>query len=43
MTNAGVTNIGADKVGSPELNTLRTFTLKDSSGSTLFTMFGAGA
>jgi len=43
MTNAGVTNIGADKVGSPELNTLRTFTLKDSSGTAIFSMFGAGA
>ena len=43
MTNAGVTNIGADKVGSPELNTLRTFTLKDSGGTPIFTMYGAGA
>jgi hypothetical protein len=43
MTNAGVTNIGADKVGSPELNTLRTLTIKDSDGSTVFTMYGAGA
>jgi len=43
MTNAGVTNIGADKVGSPELNTLRTFTLKDSGGTPIFSMFGAGA
>jgi hypothetical protein len=43
MTNAGVTNIGADKVGSPELNTLREFTLKDSGGTAIFTMYGAGA
>tara|TARA_B110000495_G_C22945576_1_gene553498 strand:+ start:1 stop:1227 length:1227 start_codon:yes stop_codon:yes gene_type:complete len=32
-----------DAIGQNELKTLRTFTLKDSAGSTLFTMFGAGA
>jgi len=32
-----------DAIGQNELKTLRTFTLKDSGGSTLFTLFGAGA
>jgi hypothetical protein len=32
-----------DAIGQNELKTLRTFTLKDSAGSTLFTMYGAGA
>jgi hypothetical protein len=36
-------NVADDAIGQTELKTLRTFTLKDSSGSTLFTMFGAGA
>jgi len=53
MTNAGVVTIGADKIdqgmisddviSGAEMKTLRTFTLKDSAGTTLFTMFGAGA
>jgi len=32
-----------DVVSGAEMKTLRTFTLKDSGGTTLFTMFGAGA
>ena len=32
-----------DAIGSAEMKTLRTFTLKDSGGSALFTMYGAGA
>ena len=53
MTNAGVVTIGADKIdqgmisddviSGAEMKTLRTFTLKDSAGTTLFTMYGAGA
>jgi hypothetical protein len=53
MTNAGVVTIGANKIdqgmisddviSGAEMKTLRTFTLKDSAGTTLFTMFGAGA
>jgi len=52
MTNAGVTTIGTNKieatmlrddvVSGAEMKNLRTFTLKDSAGTTLFTMFGAG-
>jgi len=53
MTNAGVTAIGTNKivqsfladdvVSGAEMKTLRTFVLKDSGGSALFTMYGAGA
>ena len=53
MDNAGAVTIASnaveqamladDVVSGAEMKTLRTFTLKDSSGSTLFTMFGAGA
>ena len=43
MTNAGVVTIANDAVSGAEMKTLRTFTLKDSGGTTLFTMFGAGA
>ena len=43
MTNAGVVTIANDAVSGAEMKTLRTFTLKDSAGTTLFTMFGAGA
>jgi len=32
-----------DIVSGAEMKTLRTFVLKDSSGSALFTMYGAGA
>ena len=35
--------IAADAVGSPELNTLRTFRVLNSAGTALFTMYGAGA
>ena len=53
MDNAGAVTIASnaveqamladDVISGAEMKTLRTFTLKDSSGSTLFTMFGAGA
>jgi hypothetical protein len=43
MTNAGVVTIANDAVSGAEMKTLRTFTLKDSAGTTLFTMYGAGA
>ena len=52
MTNAGVVTIGSNKIdqgmisddviSGAEMKDLRTFTLKDSGGTTLFTMFGAG-
>ena len=42
MTNGGVVTIANDAVSGAEMKDLRTFTLKDSGGTTLFTMFGAG-
>ena len=36
-------NMADDAIGSTQMKTLRTFTLKDSGGSALFTMHGAGA
>lgn len=43
MANTGAVTIANDAVSGAEMKTLRTFTLKDSAGTTLFTMYGAGA
>lgn len=47
MTNLGDVTInvsgGDDTVGSSQLDSVKTFTIYDVSGGTLFTMYGAGA